>query len=62
MVLVCEASIAQNNMAAVSTEGSTVWVLIRRSRCRTGPPMKALAEPIPLFSQRAEMLSGGAND
>src|SRR5712672_1657206 len=30
MVICPEASKAQNNMAAVSAEGSTVWVLIRR--------------------------------
>src|SRR5271166_5059517 len=36
MVIWPEASKAQNNMAAVSAEGSTVWVLIRRlnSSCR----------------------------
>ena len=36
-MLICpEASSAQNNIAAVSAEGSTVWVLIRRlnSSCR----------------------------
>jgi hypothetical protein len=30
MAICPEASNAQNNMAAVSAEGSTVWVLIRR--------------------------------
>src|ERR1700730_14047099 len=31
-MLICpEASSAQNNIAAVSADGSTVWVLIRRS-------------------------------
>src|SRR3954452_2080156 len=36
MVIWPEASSAQNSMAAVSAEGSTVWVLIRRlnSSCR----------------------------
>src|SRR3954454_22275350 len=36
-MLICpEASSAQNNIAAVSADGSTVWVLIRRlnSSCR----------------------------
>src|SRR2546430_17241133 len=36
-ILICpEASNAQNNIAAVSADGSTVWVLIRRlnSSCR----------------------------
>ena len=36
MVIWPDANSAQNNMAAVSAEGSTVWVLIRRlnSSCR----------------------------
>src|SRR5258705_10817012 len=45
-ILICpEASNAQNNIAAVSADGSTVWVLIRRlnSSCRRSIALVVLA-------------------
>ena len=45
-ILIClEASSAQNNIAAVSADGSTVWVLIRRlnSSCRRSIALVVLA-------------------
>src|SRR5258705_13155103 len=45
-MLICpEASSAQNNIAAVSADGSTVWVLIRRlnSSCRRSIAFVVLA-------------------
>src|SRR5258707_15687547 len=45
-MLICpEASSAQNNIAAVSADGSTVWVLIRRlnSSCRRSIALVVLA-------------------
>ena len=41
LVIWLEASSAQNNMAAVSDEGSTVWVLMRclNSSCRRSMPL-----------------------
>jgi hypothetical protein len=45
MLIYPEASSAQNNMAAVSADGSTVWVLIRRlnSSCRRSIAFVVLA-------------------
>src|SRR6188474_2597960 len=48
-MLICpEASSAQNNIAAVSADGSTVWVLIRRlnSACRRSIAFVVLASPL----------------
>src|SRR5258708_34077756 len=57
-MLICpEASSAQNNIAAVSADGSTVWVLIRRlnSSCRRSIAFVVLALRHWLGGRRGEV-------
>src|SRR5258708_26314903 len=57
-MLICpEASSAQNNIAAVSADGSTVWVLIRRlnSSCRRSIALVVLALRHWLGGRRVEV-------
>src|SRR5258708_36737883 len=61
-MLICpEASSAQNNIAAVSADGSTVWVLIRRlnSSCRRSIAFVVLALRHWLGGRRGEGERGG---
>jgi len=58
-MLICpEASSAQNNIAAVSADGSTVWVLIRRSVEEV--PLSASGSHGGRFFRRAALHQGGS--
>ena len=59
MVICPEASSAQNSMAAVSGDGSTVWVLIRRlnSSCRRSTALVVRAERHWLDGKRVKVNS-----
>jgi hypothetical protein len=56
MLIWREASSAQNNMAAVSAEGSTVWVLIRRLNSLCSRSI-AFVEDRPLYEAREDEIA-----
>lgn len=69
MVICPEASSAQNSMAAVSGDGSTVWVLIRRfvdlckqTRLGESRDLRVVSEPMSEVSAEASATARAAQD